>query len=168
MSTEHHDAKFDPAFFKEVNEEMESDTAGSAMRPGSSELAWPISLHEVEAAMAKLQSGKASGPDEVPPELIIKAGPQMKHALYDLFTEIWAAGRVPEDWLMAHITPIYKQSGARDDMANYRPIALTSVIAKLYETLVCARLTNYIERNKLIGDEQGGFRGLGAHILVFP
>ena len=43
-------------------------------------------------------------------------------------------------------------------MANYRPIALTSIVAKLYESIICSRLTDYIERNKLIGDEQGGFR----------
>ena len=43
------------------------------------------------------------------------------------------------------------RAGARDDMANYRPIALTSIVAKLYESIICSRLTDYIERNKLIG-----------------
>jgi Reverse transcriptase (RNA-dependent DNA polymerase) len=169
MSTEQHDAKMDNDFFREVNEEMESETAGAAKIRASSDLAWPISKEEVEHAIKRLQSGKATGPDSVPPELILNGGPTMIAALHTLFTAIWDATTVPDEWLMAHIIPVYKRSGARDDTLNYRPIALTSIVAKLYESVICSRLTAYIEQNKLIGDEQGGFRakrGCMDHIFT--
>ncbi|KAK2711693.1 hypothetical protein QYM36_012711 [Artemia franciscana] len=52
--------------------------------------------------------------------------------------------------------PIYKGKGDRSDPASYRPIALTSCIAKLYEKMIKLRFEPLID-NSLIA-EQAGFR----------
>ena len=43
------------------------------------------------------------------------------------------AGRVPEDWKVANETPLFKKGG-RQQMGNYRPVSLTSVIGKILES----------------------------------
>ena len=50
------------------------------------------------------------------------------------------------------------KSGSRIQLGNYRPIALMSVVAKLYERIIADRLTKYLEEEQKIVEEQGGFR----------
>ena len=82
----------------------------------------------------------------------------MRHAVVALFRAVWEEMTVPEEWLLAHIVPIYKKAGARSDMRNYRPIALMSIMAKMYEAVLNVRLTSHLEKDNRIGDEQAGFR----------
>ena len=42
--------------------------------------------------------------------------------------------------------------------ANYRPIALVSILSKVFEKIINYQLTNYLERHNLISDQQYGFR----------
>ena len=41
---------------------------------------------------------------------------------------------------------------------NYRPIALTSNIIKIFERVIRFQLVHYLESNKLISENQHGFR----------
>ena len=82
----------------------------------------------------------------------------MRHAVVALFRAVWEEMTVPEEWPLAHIVPIYKKAGARSDMRNYRPIALMSIMAKMYEAVLNVRLTSHLEKDNRIGDEQAGFR----------
>jgi hypothetical protein len=56
------------------------------------------------------------------------------------------------------ITPIYKGKGSKCKAANYRPIALTSHIIKVFERIIRDKLVNYLEENQLISLNQHGFR----------
>ena len=53
--------------------------------------------------------------------------------------------------------PVHKKGDARD-VSNYRPISLLPVFAKLLEKLMYNRLTECIERNEILTEEQQGFR----------
>ncbi len=119
-----------------------------------------ITAAELDKAIDGLANRKASDPQLLVNELITRGGPRTRAALLYLFRAIWAATRVPDDWLTAHLVPIYKgaAAGTVSSPASYRPIALTSIVAKLYESVLYARLSAYTEANGIIGDEQGGFR----------
>ena len=54
--------------------------------------------------------------------------------------------------------PIRKKSGNEEDVSNFRPIALTSVISKTLERMIATRLTWWLESRKVISDSQAGFR----------
>ena len=41
---------------------------------------------------------------------------------------------------------------------NYRPISVISVIAKVFESMVHGQLYEYLGRNKIMSEEQAGFR----------
>jgi hypothetical protein len=136
-------AAFDDKFCKRVEAAvMAADKAGAPPRvAGSVEMAEAVSEREVMAVIKAIKSGKAAGPDGIVGEFISKGGSKTHKALHALFAEVWRLGRVPDEWLLAHIVPIYKNSGTRKEMGNYRPIALMSVVAKMYKlhgSSVCA------------------------------
>ena len=81
----------------------------------------------------------------------------MTESLRLLFQFMWDAEKIPEEWLGANISPIYK-SGKRTQPNNYRMISLMSVVAKVYESVITDRLTAWLEQNGKIDEEQGGFR----------
>ena len=55
------------------------------------------------------------------------------------------------------IVPIYKK-GDVNQTDNYRGIALTNVVGKMYTTILKKRLAKWAEREEKIVDEQEGFR----------
>lgn len=161
---------FDDEFRRKVEEKVAvaERTGAPARVTGSEELAAEINEKEIERVMKAVAGGKAAGPDGIVNEFVTKGGPRVKNSLLLLFQEVWRAGWVPEEWLLAHVVPIYKKSGSRKEMSNYRPISLMSVVAKMYEAVVCHRITEQVEAKGGIGEEQGGFRkGRGCMDQVF-
>ena len=55
------------------------------------------------------------------------------------------------------MTPVPK-TGDRNEMNNYRPISVIPVLAKVFECIVCDQLFEYVEKNKILNEEQAGFR----------
>ena len=55
------------------------------------------------------------------------------------------------------ISPVHK-GGSRGTPANYRPVALTSHITKMFERVVRRWLVAHLEDNNLLPDGQHGFR----------
>ena len=66
-------------------------------------------------------------------------------------------GESPEVWKEAIITPIFK-GGNKELSANYRPVSLTSQLAKLLERIIRWYLVKYLEINNAFPDSQHGFR----------
>ena len=53
-------------------------------------------------------------------------------------------------------TPIFKK-GSKADGKNYRPVSLTSVVCKLFESLLRKQLINHLQSNDLLSVHQHGF-----------
>ena len=85
-------------------------------------------------------------------------GPRGREALLYLINKTWMDGAVPADWRRAVIIPIPKAGKDAKVASSYRPIALTSCVAKLAERMVAARLSHLCELRQLIPPEQVGFR----------
>ena len=66
-------------------------------------------------------------------------------------------GKFPEHLKQAHGIPIFKK-GDNEDPDNYRPISITSSLAKVFEQILREQMNEYLERNKLLGPMQFGFR----------
>ena len=74
---------------------------------------------------------------------------------------------MPIEWKLAHLTPSYKDKGSKSDINNYRPLSVLSPIAKVYESLLAKRITNYFEINNLFNKSQFGFRnGLSCELAL--
>ena len=53
----------------------------------------------------------------------------------NLFNNIYYSGNVPLEWKQANVVPIHKK-GDKSDISNYRPISLTSLVAKIMERII--------------------------------
>jgi len=73
-----------------------------------------------------------------------------------MFHSFMSVGKVPSDWKTAIIMPLYKK-GSSSQVANYRPISLTSVFSKLMERMISVELINYLQQHHLITKQQHGF-----------
>ena len=66
-------------------------------------------------------------------------------------------GVVPSSLKVSHIIPIHK-GDHRGIPANYRPIALTSQLIKLFEKVIRNKLVSYLDEGNLLNQSQHGFR----------
>jgi hypothetical protein len=54
----------------------------------------------------------------------------MAKALSIIFNRSYADGIIPNMWLRANVTPLFKK-GDKLNPANYRPVSLTSIVRKV-------------------------------------
>ena len=112
---------------------------------------------EIIDAIEELKSSAASGADGVPAILFKKC----KEALSNPLTIFWNAcminSHIPETLKLSIITPLHK-GGSKSEAANYRPVALTSHIIKIYEKAIRKRITVYLESIDGLNKNQHGFR----------
>ena len=90
---------------------------------------------------------------------VIKAMPEIFcPILQQLFNCCLELRKIPEDWKIAVVTPLYKNKGDKTDMNNYRAISVLSPIAKIFEKLLAKQISFYFENNKIFFRGQHGFR----------
>ena len=107
--------------------------------------------------MKNLNPHKASGPDGISTRILKELAEELAPGLTIIFQSSLSSGVVPADWRTAYVTPIYKK-GEHYDPANYRPVSLTSVVCKLLEHVVVSNVMKHFETNKILTDNQHGFR----------
>jgi len=128
------------------------------------------SLFTAETLSSHLQAlpDKAVGGDAISTLFLQKGGESLLNALLLLFNFSWAHGCVPDAWRCAEVLPLYKGKGAQADANNYRPISLTSCVARCLEGLIHARLYPLSERLGMLSERQFGFRtGRGTQDALF-
>ena len=115
----------------------------------------PPTLSKVRAALNRLKSRKAAGPDGITSELLKYAGPTLVRKFHELVKQVWETERAPQDWKDALIVTLYKK---KDPTLcdNYRGLSLLSVPGKLYSLLLLDPLQERLE--KTVMDSQSGFR----------
>ncbi len=77
-----------------------------------------------------MEPEEAPEPDEVSNWVMKECSQQLAGNLSDFINASLSQGRVPVDWKRANIAPVSK-GGRKQDPLNYRPVSLTSVVAKI-------------------------------------
>jgi retron-type reverse transcriptase len=67
-------------------------------------------------------------------------------------------GTFPSKLKHAKVVPIYKTNDELNCPGNYRPISLLSNFNRIFEKLMCKRLQNFCDKNKILYEKQYGFR----------
>jgi len=112
---------------------------------------------EVSNVLKSFANNKAPGLDGIVIEMV-KAGKEiLLPYLVSLFNLILNTGTFPLEWSKAILMPLHKK-GHTNDVNNYRGIALLSVLGKVFTKCLTVRLSNYYETQKLMFEEQAGFR----------
>ena len=112
---------------------------------------------DMEYACSELKSTSASGPDGVPAALLKICRKELKQPLFILWRTSLDKGVIPPDLLLVLVSPIHK-GGTRVDPAQYRPVALTSHITKVFERVVRSALVMHLEAQELRPADQHRFR----------
>ena len=113
-----------------------------------------------EGVLKMLQSldpYKACGNDNIHPRVLRELAVYIAPILTTIYNSSLETGEIPQDWRDANVCPIYKK-GNHYDPANYRPVSLTSVPCKILEHVLTSALMNHLESNKILCEEQHGFR----------
>ena len=152
----------DEEFYQSVlstKQELESNSRDSIVNDNNDSLDVmnsEITVEEVILALSSAKNGKTPGMDNIPNE-ILKDGQPSVALLYKLFNLIYESGVIPNAWCKSVIYPIPKSSTKdKYQPLNYRGISLLSNIYKVYTRVLNNRLTNFLEENELLVDEQNG------------
>ena len=98
------------------------------------------------------------GPDDVHYQMLKHLPEEQLVLLLAILNDIWSSGIYPPSWSEATVIPIPKPGKDHSNTINYRPIAMTSCMAKTMERMVNNRLVWYLESNNLLNPYQSGFR----------
>ena len=116
-----------------------------------------ITVQGVTKLLEGLNGGKASGPDELPNLILKNAANKISPFFKIIFDQSLQSGKLPDDWVEANVAPVFKKED-RHSPANYRPISLTCVCAKLLEHIICKQIMSHFSENKILTPVQHGFR----------
>lgn len=116
-----------------------------------------ISTREVRRLLLSLDISKPPGTDGIPPILLRSCAPELAPIIAKLFRLSLSSGQFPSSWKLSHVLPIPKR-GCLSDPNNYRPISITPILSKVFESLLAKQLLRDLEDNTLLSDHQYGFR----------
>lgn len=132
------------------------------------ELNFKITHDEIIKAGLKLKNNKAPGIDGIRNEMLKEGIFVLAPALCELFNSIYESGKFPSKWRLSTLTVLHKK-GDKSEPKNYRGIAVSSNLCKLFCLVLHNRLVTYTDKYKIIPPEQIGFRKncrTSDHILV--
>ena len=164
---------FNDIFYQEVlNKKQEFDQmsqehqqAFSNLDLNSEELNIEITFLEVSKAIDRAKCRKAYL--EIPNEVM--KNKNAKAILHKFFNLCFISGLNPSDWNYSDIKPIPKPDKDPRDPLQNRCITLMCCVAKIYSSILNGRLQTYLEKNKILVNEQNGFRASRScidHIFV--
>ncbi len=105
--------------------------------------------NDIISAINELSANSSSGPDGIPALLLKKCKSEIANPIFILWRKSLDMGVVPSSLKVSHIIPIHK-GDHRGIPANYRPIALTSQLIKLFEKVICNKLVSYLDEGNLL------------------
>ena len=109
--------------------------------------------------MDELKNKKCEGFDRIPVCIILDARVKLLPPLSVLFNEIYHSCKIPDQWKVAKIIPIFKK-GSKVQVENFRPIASLCSTSKVFEKLILKQIQYLENTNKLdlTGKQQHGFK----------
>lgn len=112
---------------------------------------------DVKSRLEKLKEDKSPGPDKFHPKLLKGCAAGLAKPLCMLFNKSLYDSKLPDEWKRSQVVPIFKK-GSRVSPGNYRPVALTSIVAKIMEGIVRDVITKHLMSENLLSAQQHGFR----------
>ena len=128
-----------------------------------------VTQQQIRNKIRKLRKDAAPGPDGITPSILQRLEESVVVPLEIIFNMAIESGDLPQDWKIANVTPIFKK-GTKGDPGNYRPVSLTSVPCKIFESIVKDRVMSHLLDNNLIRNSQHGFmpgRSCATNLVEF-
>lgn len=105
-----------------------------------------LTPHDVSDAISSLKIGKSHGLDWIYAEHLKYAAENLHPLLSMVFNSMLIHGHLPSTLMDTKITPIVKdKKGDLSSADNYRPIAITCILSKVFELLILKRHENALD-----------------------
>ena len=118
----------------------------------------PIEKYEIVNCLNDVDPNKAFGPDKIHNKMLTNNIPILLDELLILFNQCLKEGCYPKIWNFSNIHPIPKPNELHSDPANYRPIAVSSCLGKIFEKVLAKRLQHFCAQNNIFENNQCGFQ----------
>uniref|UniRef100_A0A3P9H128 Reverse transcriptase domain-containing protein n=1 Tax=Oryzias latipes TaxID=8090 RepID=A0A3P9H128_ORYLA len=124
-----------------------------------------ITTHNVHQAISRLSNNKATGLDGVSSEHVKFASTRVTPLLAMCFTAFLVHGFLPDSMIAVMLVPVIKnKAGKIGCTENYRPIALASILSKLFEIILLDMITEFVKTTH----NQFGFKEkLGTDMCIY-
>ena len=110
----------------------------------------------VRKKLKELNTHKSCGPDDIHARLLPELAEYFSAPITELFRKSIEQGRIPKEWKLANIAPIFKK-GSKHLAENYRPISLTCVLCRIMESFLRDIIMDHLRGNNLLSPKQHGF-----------
>lgn len=117
----------------------------------------PTNESEIFRIINSLRNTKSAGHDNISTELLKKISQYISSPLAYIMNLSIEQGYFPDRLKLSLIKPLHKK-GSKTNIDNYRPIALTPIISKIFEKVMSKRLLEFLDKYKIIVNQQYGFR----------
>ena len=88
-------------------------------------------------------------------------------SLSKLLNNLFEMGHFPNIWKLAHVTPIYKRSGQKNEKSNYRSISILPTLSKVCESVIHERLLSHCMENSIISSNSNITVNKLMYIIIF-
>ena len=123
-----------------------------------------IEVEEVWHAMNRMKIEKASGLSGVALEMFKAGRGKYLKSLTNTFNDILFKNKLPEEWVLSSLVPIFKGKGDPLNPNSYRGIKLLEDAFKLYEKILYGHLREVLDTDKM---QYGFMQGRGTVDAVF-
>lgn len=150
-------ARFFASVFLPDMPQLDADSINRSDKTSTSSYVniFDIHLNEVASGIRNLKAGSAIGPDNIPPWVLKQGLKFFVYPLGHIFNLALKTSTYPKQWKLSRVTPVPKSS-KKSSVEEYRPIAVLSTPAKVFESVVHKEITRQIEQ--YLSNEQHGFR----------
>jgi len=142
-------------FMKPYNEPMDSTYK---IKNELYNLNKPFTIVELNNNISDLDTGKVMGPLNLHNKMLKHTGPKFRKTLLNFFNKCWRIGCTPSDWFLDVISPIPKPNKDHSYPKNYRPIAVSCIVGRLFQKIVAKRLQCFTIKLNIFKPNQSGFQ----------
>ena len=125
-----------------------------------------VSSRVTSKLISELDSGKSSGPDNISSESLKFASNRLSVLLSLCFSVCLSHGYLPPAMIKTTIVPIVKNKcGNISESNTYRPIALATIISKLFESVLLVKCEDYLST---CSNQFGFKKGHSTDLCIYP
>ena len=116
-----------------------------------------VTIEKLKKSIKRMKNKKSAGVDALNQQQLILSSSELVCPLSTIINESIMSGVFPAAWKEAQITPVLKK-GDTQLLDNYRPVSCLPAASKLLESVVNEQMSNFLEINNMLPQNQYGFR----------
>ena len=109
-----------------------------------------ITRTDIIDAIKCISANSSSGVDGLASKFFKNCSVPLSVPLQHIFIMSLSQGKLPREWKIGKVIPIFKNKGSRSDPANYRPVSLTNISCKIMETVLKKYIYVHLFNNNIV------------------